>query len=133
MGIDDLEGFLRRLGRREALFDPFESGSDLARPMCDGIDGSLVNDGPHDVDQLADLVSLLDLMTHRAIVMDRVAISSPDLGSLDVASDFELVDQGRYRTIGDANELSQVAQSQVWVAGETDEDVAVIRQERPGK
>ncbi len=85
----------------------------------------------HHVQEFTDLVPPLHLMAHGASGVDLVAIAPTDPDAFQVAAGLELTDDLRDGPVGDADQLGQIPQTELGVAGQTDQDVGVVGEERP--
>ena len=86
----------------------------------------------HCAQQVADHVLAFDAMPHRAVGDDVVAIASPFAMAREASSRFEVVHDALHRTLGDADLLGEISETEPRITGEADEHVAVVGEERPG-
>ena len=82
-------------------------------------------------EELADLVVLLEGVAERAFWVEHVVIASTDLFAADVTRFLEIRHDADGGPLGDADQVGDVAQAQVGVLGDRQEDVSVVGQERP--
>jgi hypothetical protein len=82
-------------------------------------------------DEIADRCGSLERMAHGPVEVQAIAIASalPLLGQ--IPRPHQVGQDAVGRTLGDAHAVSQVAHPQGWVYPKTDQDVGVVRQERP--
>jgi hypothetical protein len=68
---------------------------------------------------------------HRAVEDDVVAVTAPFSMPREAASGFEVFHDALDRSLGDTDLISQVAEPKLGIAGQADEHMTVITQERP--
>jgi hypothetical protein len=66
------------------------------------------------------------------LVVDGVAVAAPDALGLHVAGFDELGEDALGRAFGDADTLGHVAQPDLGVLGDAQENLGVVREEGPG-
>lgn len=74
---------------------------------------------------------LLDRVPHREIGMYLVAVPPPRSLPFEVAGRFEVGDDALHRALGDPHVGCHIPDPHLRVPGETDQDMAVVGQERP--
>jgi len=70
-------------------------------------------------------------MTQRNIAVYFVAIPAAFFDSSDIPSFDKVTDDRLGGALGDAHEFGDVTGAEIWVAGETNQDVTVIGEKRP--
>jgi hypothetical protein len=95
-----------------------------------GFTGALAE---HERDQGGDLLVAPDRMTERQVVVDLVAVPPALPEPLDVARLFEIGHDPLHRTLGDADEIGDVAHAHLRLPGDAEEHVGVVGEERPGR
>jgi hypothetical protein len=76
-------------------------------------------------------VILLEWVTQGNIAVDFVAISATFFGAGDVPSFDKVADYRLGRALGNADKIGNISGAQVGIAGETDQDMAVIGEKGP--
>jgi hypothetical protein len=79
----------------------------------------------------SDLVSALSGMPHRVLAVDLVPISTPHTLSRDETRLDEVGDDPLHRSLRDPDVLRDVAQAHVRVLRDAEQDLGVVRDERP--
>ena len=72
-----------------------------------------------------------DLVPHRTADDDVVAVPTPFAMPREAASLFEVVHDALHRSLGDTHLVGQITETEVGIAGQADEHMAVVREERP--
>ena len=80
---------------------------------------------------MADVVAVLGGVTHGYVGSDAVVVSPADAFALDVPGFDEVGDDALGGSFGDANALSDVAESRVRIVVEAEQDLGVVREGPP--
>ncbi len=86
----------------------------------------------HRPQEIADEVLAFDAVAHRAIGDDLVPIAPALAVPGEAPRGLEVLHDALHGALGDTDLLGEVAQTELRIAGEADQHVAVVRQERPG-
>ena len=83
------------------------------------------------VEELADVEVRLGRVAHPQVAVDAVAVAAADSLALDVAGVREVGDDPLNRALGDADASGDVAQPDLGLAGDADQHLRMVGEERP--
>jgi hypothetical protein len=86
---------------------------------------------PQKIEQLADLVAVLGRMAHRDVGVHGIAVAPSDPRPRHVARLHEVGDDALRSALGDPHRRGDVAQANVRIAAEAEEDLAMAGEEVP--
>jgi hypothetical protein len=89
------------------------------------------NLGFDDAQDFSDLASIVHGVSQRKLAVDGVVIAASHPGLRQVAGGLELAEDLYRGALGDPDQVGDVADPQLRVAGEAREHVEVVREERP--
>jgi len=84
-----------------------------------------------EIEERADLESALSGVPHRVLTVDLVPISTPHTLARDETRLDEVGDDPLHRSLSDPDVLGDVAQAHVRILGDAEQDLGVVRDERP--
>lgn len=87
--------------------------------------------GSQELEELADPMRLLHGMPERPVGVDAVLVPPAGSGPLDVARADQVGDDRLRCTLSDADSGGNITTADAGIIGDTDEDVAVVGEERP--
>ena len=84
-----------------------------------------------EVEQGADLVAFLGWVAHLGFFVDEVAVASAVSFAFEESGFGEVDDDPLGCSFGDADRVGDVSEPDVWIVGDAEQHLCVVREERP--
>src|SRR5215211_1238034 len=84
-----------------------------------------------EIEQVADRAAELGRMAHCALAVHGVLVPPPDATPLEKPSLHEVRDDSLNGALGDPDLAGNVSEAHAWVAGDAEQNLHVVREERP--